>query len=72
MPGLRLRWINPHYGSSRFSLFRGCRGTNLDHSGSLRRSRALRAGVEEHMNGIIYLIGLIVVIMAILSFLGLR
>jgi hypothetical protein len=38
----------------------------------LGRSRALRAGVEEHMNGIIYLIGLIVVIMAILSFLGLR
>jgi hypothetical protein len=35
-------------------------------------SRALRAGVEEHMNGIIYLIGLIVVILAILSFLGLR
>jgi hypothetical protein len=29
-------------------------------------------GVEEHMNGIIYIIGLIVVIMAILSFLGLR
>jgi hypothetical protein len=36
------------------------------------RSRADRSGVEEHMNGIIYLIGLIVVIMAILSFLGLR
>jgi len=30
------------------------------------------SGVEEHMNGIIYLIGLIVVVMAILSFLGLR
>jgi len=28
--------------------------------------------VEEVMNGIIYIIGLIVVIMAILSFLGLR
>jgi hypothetical protein len=28
--------------------------------------------VEEPMNGIIYIIGLIVVIMAILSFLGLR
>jgi hypothetical protein len=38
----------------------------------LRRSRARRSGAEEHMNGIIYLIGLIVVIMAILSFLGLR
>jgi hypothetical protein len=38
----------------------------------LRRSPALRAGVEEHMNGIIYLVGLIVVIMFILSFLGLR
>jgi hypothetical protein len=37
-----------------------------------RRSRPLRAGVEEHMNGIIYLIGLIVVVLAILSFLGLR
>jgi hypothetical protein len=32
----------------------------------------VRSGEEEHMNGIIYLIGLIVVIMAILSFLGLR
>jgi hypothetical protein len=31
-----------------------------------------RAGVEEHMNGIIYLVGLIVVVLAILSFLGLR
>jgi hypothetical protein len=38
----------------------------------LRRSRPLGAGVEEHMNGIIYLVGLIVVIMFILSFLGLR
>jgi hypothetical protein len=38
-----------------------------------RRSRApQRSGVEEHMNGIIYLVGLIVVIMFILSFLGLR
>jgi hypothetical protein len=30
------------------------------------------SGVEEHMNGIIYLVGLIVVVLAILSFLGLR
>jgi len=30
------------------------------------------AFMEEAMNGIIYLVGLIVVIMAILSFLGLR
>jgi predicted membrane channel-forming protein YqfA (hemolysin III family) len=28
--------------------------------------------IEEIMNGIIYLVGLIVIIMAILSFLGLR
>jgi hypothetical protein len=37
-----------------------------------RASRTLRSGVEEHMNGIIYLVGLIVVVLAILSFLGLR
>ena len=46
-----------------------------NHSGLplfLAESRAHRSGLEEHMNGIIYLIGLIVVIMAILSFLGLR
>jgi hypothetical protein len=35
-------------------------------------SPAGRAGMEEHMNGIIYIIGLIVVVLAILSFLGLR
>jgi hypothetical protein len=38
----------------------------------LRRKPDLRSGVEEHMNGIIYLVGLIVVVLAILSFLGLR
>jgi hypothetical protein len=38
----------------------------------LAESRARRPGVEEYMNGIIYLVGLIVVIMFILSFLGLR
>jgi hypothetical protein len=31
-----------------------------------------RKSWRQHMNGLIYLIGLIVVIMAILSFLGLR
>lgn len=36
------------------------------------RAGLIAPAVEEHMNGIIYLIGLIVVIMAILSFLGLR
>ena len=49
---------------------------------SLRRGDRLQARVavgvedtclkEQHMNGIIYLVGLIVVILAILSFLGLR
>jgi len=38
----------------------------------LRRKPGFRSGVEEHMNGIIYLVGLIVVVLAILSFLGLR
>jgi hypothetical protein len=47
-------------------------GTKPAHPGSSRTSRAHRSGVEEHMNGIIYLVGLIVVIMFILSFLGLR
>jgi len=35
-------------------------------------SRDRRIFMEEVMNGIIYLVGLIVIIMAILSFLGLR
>jgi|KBSMisStaDraftv2_1062788.scaffolds.fasta_scaffold6035581_2 hypothetical protein len=48
-------------------------GTNPSPPGSwgdARGSRAVRR--SNPMNGIIYLIGLIVVIMAILSFLGLR
>ena len=28
--------------------------------------------VEEHMNGVIYLVGLVVVVLAVLSFFGLR
>jgi len=56
----------------RTALFQRCSGTIPLHSGSLPQEPALRAGVEEHMNGIIYLIGLIVVVLAILSFLGLR
>jgi hypothetical protein len=47
-------------------------GTIRADPGSLPCSRTLRSGVEEHMNGIIYLVGLIVVVLAILSFLGLR
>jgi hypothetical protein len=30
------------------------------------------SGMERHMNGIIYLVGLVVVVIAILSFFGLR
>jgi len=48
------------------------RGTIPACPGSFAEAGLLCSGVEEHMNGIIYLIGLIVVIMAILSFLGLR
>ena len=57
-------------------------GTICPRSRSLRRGDRLQARVavgvedaplkEQRMNGIIYLVGLIVVIMAILSFLGLR
>jgi hypothetical protein len=36
------------------------------------RSRDARAGWENVMNQLIYIIGLIVVVMAILTFLGLR
>jgi hypothetical protein len=72
MPRRRLRWINPDHEQRDFPLLRRAGGTNPACSGSLPMSRAGRSGVEEHMNGIIYLIGLIVVIMAILSFLGLR
>ena len=68
----RLRWINSIIGSRLFSPLSAMRRNQSGPPLFLRRSRAHRAGVEEHMNGIIYLIGLIVVIMAILSFLGLR
>jgi predicted membrane channel-forming protein YqfA (hemolysin III family) len=40
--------------------------------GAARRLSEAVAFMEEVMNGIIYLVGLIVIIMAILSFLGLR
>ena len=51
----------------------GCHaGTNSTRSGSPGISAGRCAGRRKPMNGIIYLIGLIVVIMAILSFLGLR
>ena len=40
--------------------------------GSVRAIRTRRNAEETSMNGIIYIIGLIVVIMFILSFLGLR
>jgi hypothetical protein len=69
----RLRWIVPTHdqdGGSRPDQPRG--GTIRARPGSLPESRAFRSGLEEHMNGIIYLVGLIVVIMFILSFLGLR
>jgi hypothetical protein len=72
MPRPRLQWINPHLGSRRFPSLSAPRRNQSGPPRFLRRSRAHRSGVEEHMNGIIYLIGLIVVIMAILSFLGLR
>lgn len=72
MPRPRLRWINPCRALAPSAQFQRPAGTNLPGPGSLRRSRPLGAGVEEHMNGIIYLVGLIVVIMFILSFLGLR
>ena len=70
MPGPRLRWIVSTQDSGGTLSAQRC-GTNLRSPGSLRGA-GLIAGVEEHMNGIIYIIGLIVVIMAILSFLGLR
>ncbi len=71
MPGRKLRWIvRTQIKAPAPCLEVG--GTIRPGPGSLPESRALRSGLEEHMNGIIYLIGLIVVIMAILSFLGLR
>ena len=71
MPRHRLRWIASTQDSGGTFVDRRS-GTIPAHPCSLRRSRPLGAGVEEHMNGIIYLVGLIVVIMFILSFLGLR
>ena len=72
MPAPRLQWIVPTPENPCLPHFQRRGGTIPACLGSLARSRALRAGVEEHMNGIIYLVGLIVVILAILSFLGLR
>lgn len=51
-----------------FSFFAPC-GTKHSHG---RSFAAISAKGETHMNGIIYLVGLIVIIMFILSFLGLR
>jgi len=51
------------------------RGASLLQRASSRRAHAAaqrRQLQEDAMNGIIYLVGLVVVIMAILSFLGLR
>lgn len=64
----RLRWINPHQELGRF----GASAEPIRPTPVPPLSRAHCSGVEEHMNGIIYIIGLIVVILAILSFLGLR
>jgi hypothetical protein len=67
----RLRWINRHQD-------RGIFGTSGTPAEPIRpapvppQSRTDRSGLEEHMNGIIYLVGLIVVVLFILSFLGLR
>jgi hypothetical protein len=47
-------------------------GTNVLDHGSCKSRSAVRHRRARHMNGIIYLVGLIVVIMFILSFLGLR
>jgi hypothetical protein len=45
----------------------------MQRSGGLRRQgSAERHGTEHPMNGLIYLVGLVVVVIAILSFLGLR
>ena len=72
MAGRRLRWIVQHRITRRDSHFQPSDGTNPACLGSLPMEPGVRSGVEEHMNGIIYIIGLIVVILAILSFLGLR
>jgi hypothetical protein len=52
-----------------------CRGQNRDDKELIARQRielALGLCAEATMNGLIYLVGLVVVIMFILSFLGLR
>ena len=67
----RLPWIVPT-NDKKPILAKHRSGTNPARPGSLPESRTFRAGLEEHMNAIIYLVGLIVVIMFILSFLGLR
>jgi hypothetical protein len=46
--------------------------SNQNARSRFRDSNKLRHGVSPEMNGIIYLVGLVVVIMAILSFFGLR
>ena len=54
---------------------RGHEGTNKDEKEPITRQRVKRARdhrAEATMNGLIYLVGLVVVIMFILSFLGLR
>jgi hypothetical protein len=71
MAGPRLRWIVRRHLRADFRSLRPPGGTIPRGPGSLPEP-GLRSGVEEHMNGIIYLVGLIVVILAILSFLGLR
>jgi len=44
----------------------------LEHTLSRRVAIMVHRCVEETMNGIIYLVGLVVVVLAILSFVGLR
>jgi hypothetical protein len=72
MPGETPAGLTHMNGRSDFPRLPWRVGTIRAESGSLPCSRTLRSGVEEHMNGIIYLVGLIVVVLAILSFLGLR
>jgi hypothetical protein len=70
MPGPRLQWINPHQELRRFPAFVAL--AEPIRPAPVPSQEPASSGVEEHMNGIIYLVGLIVVIMFILSFLGLR